>query len=230
MKSILLENKKQQLTPENLQTDAGTEFFNSNFKKLMQQFKINHYRTFSIKKAAIAERVIRTIKTKIFKLCLLLGTYKWIDKIEKIAKEYNASKHRTTGKAPIEVNSSNQHELMSKYNRLKIVDSNQKFKIGDFVRISKEKFLFEKGYTPNWSTEIFKIIKVNLTNPVTYLLEDLEGQPIKGGFYQAELKKTNFKDEYLVEKILNRKGDKVLVRWLGFPTDKDSWIGIKELL
>jgi len=56
------------------------------------------------------------------------------------------------------------------------------------VRISKYKQVFEKGYTPNYKTEIFKIRKVKNTYPKTYLLEGLDGSPIQGGFYKEELK------------------------------------------
>jgi len=58
-----------------------------------------------------------------------------------------------------------------------------KFRVNDIVRISSYKGVFEKGYTPNWSTELFKIVQVCPTSPVTYKLEDLKGNPILGGFY-----------------------------------------------
>lgn len=89
--------------------------------------------------------------------------------------------------------------------------------------------LFEKGYTPNWSTELFKIRKINLTNPVTFLLEDSRGDPIKGVFYKWELLKTQHPDVYLVEKVIRRKGNKLLVKWLGLATNHNSWIDIKDI-
>ncbi|XP_054272776.1 uncharacterized protein LOC128993047 [Macrosteles quadrilineatus] len=99
-----------------------------------------------------------------------------------------------------------------------------KFEINDYVRISKYKGEFVKGYTPNYSTEIFRITQVVPTEPVTYKLVDAENQPIAGGFYQEELTKVKHKDVYLVEKILKKKDDKVFVKWLGFPSSKNSWI------
>ena len=59
-----------------------------------------------------------------------------------------------------------------------------KFKIGDHVRISKYKNIFSKGYLPNWSEEVFVINKVKNTFPWTYLINDLNGKEIKGGFYE----------------------------------------------
>jgi len=72
------------------------------------------------------------------------------------------------------------------YNRVKIATP-ARYKVSDSVRVSKFKIVFDKGYTPNWSTEVFKIIKVQQTNPVTYLLEDFCGKFIVGGFYEYEL-------------------------------------------
>ena len=102
--------------------------------------------------------------------------------------------------------------------------------MGDYMRISKYKHVFEKGYTPNWTTEIFKVKEVKNTYPTTYILEDYQGNPIKGGFYDEELSKTQFPNTYLVEKIIKTKGDRVYVKWLGFSNQHNSWINKSELL
>ncbi|KAJ8962878.1 hypothetical protein NQ318_001286 [Aromia moschata] len=94
----------------------------------------------------------------------------------------------------------------------------------DYVRISKHREAFTKGYTPNWSNEIFRIRKVNYTYPTTYLLEDQTGQEIRGVFYNEELQKTNYYDIYLVEKILRKKRDMIFVKWLGLDNRFNSWI------
>lgn len=210
--------------PKNLQTDQGTEFYNTKFQNLMKKHNINHYNTYSTKKAAIAERVIRTLKSRIFKYFSLNGTYKWIGVLPEITKEYNNSKHRTTGYKPSEVNKFNEKEILGqRYSHLKIAGP-RKFKLGDIVRISKSKHIFEKGYTPNWTTELFKIVKIKITNPATYLLEDMQGAPISGAFYAEELQKTAHPDIYLIEKVLRRKGNKMYVKWLGLDKKHNSWI------
>ena len=79
-------------------------------------------------------------------------------------------------------------------------------------------------------SEIFKIKKVQITNPVTYILEDYQGQPIAGAFYEYELLKAKYKDVYLVEKILKTENNKVFVKWLGFPANHNSWINKTDLL
>lgn len=94
----------------------------------------------------------------------------------------------------------------------------------DSVRISKYKTIIEKSYTPNWSTELFKVVAVLPTDPVTYRLADLSGNQIRGCFYEQELQKTKHPDTYLVERILRRKGDKIFVKWLGFSDCENSWI------
>src|SRR5699024_9926058 len=126
------------------------------------------------------ERVIRTLKECLYRSFSLRGTYKWIDNLENITKDYNNRKHRTIGMKPNEVNEKNQQFILNSCFNYSELSSKRSYKVGDFVRISKQKYAFSKNYTPNWSTELFKIAKVKVTNPITYLLEDLKGQPIKG--------------------------------------------------
>lgn len=216
--------------PKNLQTDDGKEFFNTDFKKLMQKYSINHYSTYSVLKASIVERFNRTLKSLMWKEFSYNGNYLWIDVYRELVKQYNKTPHRTIKMAPIQVNSSNEKALLqSAYNHLKIF-RRQNFRVGDHVRISKYKHQFEKGYTPNWTTEIFKIRTIRITNPATYLLEDYEGNPIQGCFYKEELLPTKYPNTYLVEKILKTKGNKVLVKWLGFSDKHNSWIDKNHII
>ena len=148
--------------------------------------------------------------------------------LEQVTNTYNNSKHRTIGMKPNDVNKNNEEMLLkSAYSHLKIVGK-QKFKVGDIVRISKSKHVFEKGYVPNWTTELFKVLKVQITNPTTYLLEDLQGHPISGGFYEYELQKTKQPDVFLIEKILRKKGKKMYVKWLGFDSSHNSWVDMTK--
>jgi hypothetical protein len=212
--------------PKHLQSDLGTEFYNEDFKKLMAKYKINLYSTYSSVKACVAERFIRTIKNWLWKRFTVTGSYGWISILDGLVKFYNSKKHSTIKMKPIDVTKKTEKKLFktvyaSKKPKFK---SKPRFELDDFVRISKYKGQFEKGYTPNFSTEIFRIIQVLQTEPVTYKLADEDNQPIAGGFYQDELVKVKHKDIYLVEKVVKKKGDKVLVKWLGFPSSKNSWI------
>lgn len=216
--------------PKNLHTDNGGEFYNKHFKLLMDKFKINLYSTFSVMKASIVERLNRTLKEKMWKLFSLQGNYKWQNILPKIVSEYNNTKHSKIKMTPVQVNKTNEKMLLKTvYNNIKIAGP-AKLKPNDLVRISKYKNLFEKGYTPNWSTEVFRISRVKITNPVTYLLEDLQNQPISGGFYEFELQKTKVSDVYLVEKILRKKGSRAYVKWLGISADQNSWIEMKDIV
>ena len=224
--------KQVKNTPKNIQTDMGKEFYNAQFKKLMDEYNINHYSTYSNLKASIVERVNRTLKNLMWKRFSLQGNYKWLNILEDIVLKYNNTEHGTTGLKPIEVNKKNENKILKyAYTFPKTIDSKKlKFKVNDFVRISKNREAFQKGYTPNWSNEVFQIKEIKLTNPRTYLLKDEKNEDIQGGFYEEELQKVKHPNVYLVEKILRRKGNKVYVKWLGMDKSHNSWILKNELL
>ena len=132
----------------------------------------------------VAERFIRTLKNKLCKHMTATGKNVYYDVLDDVVNEYNNTKHNTIKMKPIDVGDNK---------RMYIDENNEKdstFKVGDRVRISKFKNIFAKGYTPNWSTEIFIINKVNDTVPYTYNLKDLNGEEIIGSFYDSELQKT----------------------------------------
>ena len=104
-----------------------------------------------------------------------------------------------------------------------INNKDPKFKVGDYVKISKYKSIFAKGYTPNWSEETFVIKKVKNTVPWTYVINDLNGEEIIGTFYEKELQKTN-QEEFRIEKVIRRKGNKLYVKWKGDDNSFNSWI------
>jgi hypothetical protein len=137
----------------------------------------------------MAERVIRTIKNFIWKEFSFRGNYKWTDILQDIVKRYNNTKHHTTQYKPSAINKKNEKKILRDvYSHMKTIDPHKsKFKVGDFVRVSKYRQVFSKSYTPNWSNEIFSIKKVQQTVPRTYLLQDEDGEPILGGFYTYEL-------------------------------------------
>lgn len=106
-----------------------------------------------------------------------------------------------------------------------------KFKVGDYVRLSKYRTVFEKGYTPNWTAEIFRIRKVQYnTDPITYLLDDYQNREIEGSVYAEELQSVKHPDVYLVEKIIRRRNGQVYVKWLGFGPEHNSWTLEKDII
>jgi len=105
---------------------------------------------------------------------------------------------------PIDVTSIVAKRLLSTVCSHVKITAPTRFKIGDPVRISKFKTIFEKDYTPNWFTEIFYTVKTQRTNPATYLLKDYQGKSVAGGFYEHELQRVSNPDVYLVEKVLRK--------------------------
>jgi len=87
-----------------------------------------------------------------------------------------------------------------------------------------------KGYELNWTTDVFNVLKVKYTYPVTYEKQDYMGIPINASFYKEELQKVINKNAFLVEKILKRKNNQVLVKWSGFDSSHNSWISVNDLI
>jgi Integrase core domain/Chromo (CHRromatin Organisation MOdifier) domain len=230
-----IQNLNNGISPKHLQTDDGKEFFNKSVKSLLLKYKVIHYSTKSITKAAMVERLIRTLKSSIWRYFSLRGNHKWLDILPDVVSKYNNTIHSVIKMRPNDVTKHNEKKLLDVYNRMAIrhlhsKKSNMKFKKGDNVRISKYKTVFEKGYTPNWTTEIFTILSAHRTTPPTYKLKDFEGHPIEGTFYNEELQKVKYPNAYLVEKILRKKGKKVLVKWYGFPHSKNTWENATNIL
>ncbi|XP_068991490.1 uncharacterized protein [Neodiprion pinetum] len=159
------------------------------------------------------------------------GSYKWLDILSNLVSAYNDAKHRTIRMKPTDVTVENESLVLRQaYGELQAKSTTlAKFKTGDKLRISKFKNVFEKGYTPNWTSEIFTISQVENIHSVTYKLEDYHDQPVAGGFYEQELFKVEHPDIYLVEKVLKQHGKKLYVKWLGFDNKHNSWINDSDM-
>ena len=127
----------------------------------------------------------------------------YIDKLVDIVDEYDNTYHRAVKIKSVDIKDNTYIDFKKEVN-----DRDPKFKVGDHVRISKYKNIFAKGYTPNWSEEVFVISKIKNTVPWTYVISDLNGEVVIGTFYEKELQKTNQK-EFRIEKVIKRKGDKL---------------------
>ena len=134
----------------------------------------------------------------------------YIDKLGDIANQYNNAYHTTIEMKPIDVKDNTYINIDKEVN-----DKDPILKVGDHVRVSKHKNIFAKGYSPNWSEEVFVIKDIKNTIPWTYVINDPNGEEITGSFYERELQKKN-QDEFTIEKVIKQKGDKLYVKWKGY--------------
>ena len=182
------------------------------------------YSTNNEGKSVVAERFIRTPKSKIYKHMTSVSKNMYIDKLDDIVNEYNNTYHTAIKMKPVVVKDNTYINADKEIN-----DRDPKFKVGDRVRISKYKNISAIGYTPNWSEEVFVIKKVKNTVPWTYVINDLKGEEIMGTFYEKEWQKTN-QEEFRTEKVIKRKGDKTYVKWKGYDSSFNSWIDKKDII
>ena len=213
--------------PGKLWTDKGKEFYNKDVKDLVEL-----YSTENEEKSSIAERWVRTIKEKMWKYFTDNNTYKYIDVLPDLVEDYNNTVHSSTKLTPIDA-SKKKNELTVWRNlypdRYKKYNITPKFSVGDEVRITKKKKVFEKGYTTRWTEEIFTIKEIRDTNPITYKLTDLKGEEIEGTFYEPELQKTE-QQIYRIEKVIEKEKGRSLVTWKGYSDKFNSWVDNKELI
>ena len=201
--------------------------FNKPLKKYFESKNVHHYHSYGSTKASLVERLIRTVKQKVWRYFTYKGNHRWLKVLPQVIKAYNSSFHRSLGISPNEVSKENESDLFEKmYGHQP--EARYKFKTGDHVRISKLKHKLEKSYLQNWSDEVFLIARRIKSFPATYRIKDLMDEPILGSFYEAELQLVNPPDEWRIEKVIRRRkqGNKTqyYVKWRGFPTKFNSWV------
>ena len=177
--------KQSNRKPNKIWVDQGGEFYNNVFEKWLSDNDVIVYSMYNEGKSVVAERFIRTLKNKLYKHMTATGKNVYYDLLDDVVNKYNNTKHSTIEMKPIDVGDNNKRVFIDEHN-----EKHSRFKVGDRVRISRYKNIFAKGYTPNWSKEIFTVDKVNDTVPYTYNLKDLNDEEIIGSFYDKELQKS----------------------------------------
>jgi hypothetical protein len=225
--------------PKKLQTDKGKEFLNKHFKQLLDNKNIHLYNYNNSEiKASVIERFNRTLKEKMYRYFTSANTRQYLDILDKIINTYNNSYHRSIRTTPSKVNSKNEPKIFSALYDPKTIEDdmiNFKFKIGDTVRLSKIKNIFSKGYTPNWTDELFIVDQLIPRNPPVYSIKDMNSDLVEGTFYEKELQKVINKDQvYEVQKVLKTRktnGEtEYLVNWKGYSSKFNSWIKESDFL
>ena len=140
--------KQSNRKPDKIWVDKGSEFYNASFKKWLQDNDIVMYSTNNEGKSVVAERFIRTLKSKIYKYMTSISKNVYINKLDDVVDEYNNTYHTTIKMKPYNTYINTDKETN---------DKDPNFIVGDRVRTSKYKNIFAKGDTPNWSEEVFVI-------------------------------------------------------------------------
>ncbi|KAJ8028059.1 Chromobox protein-like 7 [Holothuria leucospilota] len=217
--------------PYQIHTDRDGEFINKHVQGFLKEKDIHFFTTNNETKASVVERFNRTLKSRMWKDFTHRNSLKYVGVLSKLVEGYNRSYHRSIKMRSIDVTKENEGTVWNTlYTSYVIKDNgNYKFKLGERVRIAKSKLKYEKGYLPNWSEELFTVVKRKPKPIPVYRLQDWNGEDIGGDFYEHELPSVKVDDNALfkIEKILKKRkrNGKVeyFVKWQGYPAKFNSW-------
>jgi hypothetical protein len=251
MKEIFTTSGRQ---PSNLVTDAGTEFLNAQMQNLLKLYGTKHITAYGPHKAAVAERLIRTIKTRLWKYFELNKTNVWVDVIGEFMKSYNRTVHSTTGLEPARTGIDQSAQVMQmlkkredKLFKKRAAAKKPRFKIGDVIRLAQFRSdktnanMFRKGYLRRFSREYYKVVKRNTTYPYSYKLAKYSepDKVINGIYYEPEMQSITFSESQPkiqnipVQKVLARRivGGlaQSLVKFKDLPNSENRWIPDTDL-
>ena len=234
-------------------TDRGSEYVNILCEKIYKKHNVIRYSTQnSLFKSSLAERVIRTVKSKLHRAMTQFNTNRYIDYLPEIVKSYNMTKH--AGLCG-EYTPNQAHSLQDPQKIMKLQSSSyiQKFKnYGSHIynpksilNLSQRDILkprtyvrllmshvdnsFVKSYKPLFTIEIFQILRVEEGIPTIYYLQDLMGEPITGCCYRTDLSPTSLPDYFPIEKVISTKvcpktkKNIYFVKYFGWPDKFSSW-------
>ena len=252
LKSYLCNNAR--LNYRKIFSDEDQAFLSKSANRFYKKNKLVRYNVKNRKfKNSIVERFIKTMKQYLFRYFTHNNTYKFIDILNTFQKKYNSTPHRgLCYKTPDEVHRlTNINEIKSQETGqmiqkirnygLRIIDkemkilnsSNLVLEPGTYVRLllnDAERIFAKTSSEKIYTTEIFKIYRVDKRVPVTYYLKDLNGDQIDGVVYRSEIRPVSLPNVYFVEKILKSKIDKTtgkqihFVKWSGYDSSHNSWV------
>lgn len=220
--------------PNKLQTDKGKEFLNRSVQNLFKHYNVHHFTSENETKAAVVERFNRTLKSKMWRYFSEQGNHQYLNVLQQLVLSYNDTRHSSIGMAPRKVSASNERLVWNRLYKLAQPMQPLKFTRGMQVRLTKYKWMFDKGYLPNWTDEVFVVVKAIQHRPRNvYKLSDTAGEEVSGTFYEEELQAVSKDldgDEFEVEHVLKTRINsatgqrEAFVKWKGWPSKFNSWV------
>ena len=221
--------------PSMFMTDGGSEFTSNLSRNFYKRVGVKFFTSRNETKAAIVERFIKTIRTRIERNFRKIGRKDWLSFYQKFITAYNNGYHRGIKMAPAEVTPENQIQvfdnLMSNDKPITMITPKFKFRVGDAVKLLDSKKLFSRAYTSTWTAEYFIISKRYLRQNIpVYEIEDERGNEISGTFYSKELFKVKPQEDpsYEIEKVLKSKKirgvEYLLIKWMNYNSSFNSWV------
>ena len=222
-----------------VQTDKGREFYNPQVSGVMEKLDAHHFSTENENlKAAVVERVNKTLRGKIQRYLTHANTNRYIDALPGLVRGYNNTRHASTGVTPNEVSYENQEDIwlrMYEKDGASLRRPQPKLDVGDSVRLANAARSFERGYEKRWTEEIFTVSRVWADGtPPLYSVTDQSGETLAGRFYERELQKVRLPDAFRIERVLRRSGSgknaRLFVKWFGYPETFNSWISADQVI
>ena len=227
--------------PRRLRTDRGGEFKGQKVEDYFDSINVEHWSAHNDEmKANYAERVIRTLKSALWGYMRKMKNYRYVDRLQDFVYSYNNTIHRSIGMKPSEVTKGDVerslwwHQYKPKRTLKESKRENREpflFRAGDHVRISHPSKRFERAVDEKWTEEIFQIRQAfRRLGLRKYRLVDLQGEELKGTFYEGEMQKVSYSEDtsYEIERELRTRGSgkkkEILVKWRGWPDKFNSWI------
>ena len=225
----------RQVTPKCklLLTDRGTEFLSRKMQNLYKKFGVKRYHIHSEKKAAGAERAIKSIRNQIQRLIETTGSKRFVHLLPKLAYAHNHRVHSRTGLRPVDVDSSNETLVFERLYAVppKGARTRANYKVGDLFHISLQKPLFTKSSTKSFTAETFAVSEILPTVPISYRAKTLSGKPLLGTLYEEEMSRAIKTSDslYEIDKIKKtrvRADGKIerFVSFKGWPSQYDAWV------
>ena len=229
--------------PLKIRSDLGREFYNSDVQKLFKINNIRHIPSYNYTKAAQVERFNRTLRAKMWRYFEATNVQRYVEVLPKLLDSYNHTIHRSTNMMPAGVNVMNQSRAWNSLYGSMVAERkawrvNRKpgelprptdLRVNDFVRLSKAKHAFEKGYTEGWTKEIFRVqtiippLRGVKRSRHRFRVIDLDDEPVLGTFYREELQKVRQVDKQ-IKKVVKRSKSGKVVTWRGYPINLQTFI------